>query len=134
MLNEEQLDNLYNWALQTQFQFSLNTMWFNFCIELQKIDEQYDFESVSGFQLRTQAFFSLLEKMLLNEKVKFNYMGTKNLVNLPVKEQLRLIENKWPCFPYINEDNDLDDLGLWWWIYCPVGIVWIVSDGNYVWT
>ena len=50
----------------------------------------------------------------------------------PVEQQIKMLEEAWPAYPY--EDDDLDEYGMWFLVKAPVGVVWLTPDGGELWT
>lgn len=90
--------------------------------------------NLEKFNMESYIFFESIEYMLLMHKIKLNYMGTKDIVELEIKEQVNLIIKYWPQYGSKDVKDDLNDFGSWFWDQCPVGIVWIGEDGSYIWT
>nr|WP_230474243.1 DUF596 domain-containing protein [Dickeya zeae] len=51
-----------------------------------------------------------------------------------MEEQLGMLQTAWPQYPSDDEDDDLDDYGMWFLVKAPAGVVWLTSDGRELWT
>lgn len=52
----------------------------------------------------------------------------------PVEQQIKMLQEAWPAYPYEDEDDDLDEYGMWFLVKAPVGVVWLTPDGGELWT
>ncbi|MGC0876959.1 DUF596 domain-containing protein [Pantoea agglomerans] len=44
------------------------------------------------------------------------------------------LKTAWPPHASNNEDEALNEYGMWFLVKCPVGVMWLTPDGKKVWT
>ncbi|WP_236032113.1 DUF596 domain-containing protein [Dickeya parazeae] len=77
-------------------------------------------------------FFDILARLLNEYKIKLAANG--KFWSGTIEEQLGMLQTAWPQYPSDDEDDDLDDYGMWFLVKAPAGVVWLTSDGRELWT
>ncbi|OCG57343.1 hypothetical protein A9G42_07360 [Gilliamella sp. Nev6-6] len=115
---------IYNSILESAFGYSMGTMW-------QHLDN-YTKDIKIPYEIRKDLFFRILEKLIKDGHIRLARNGI--FLSGTIEEQINSIKNIWPPYPPDNEDDDLDDVGMWFYVKLNCGIVWITSNGQEVWT
>jgi len=120
----DSIDKVCDDVSVTSYGLSMGTMWQHISVECANKPENYN--------LRKKIFFILLEKLLNEGKIKLAKDGL--FLEGEIEQQLRELESSWPPYPSEDEDDDLDEFGMWFFVKAPAGIVWITSEGEEIWT
>lgn len=115
------IGDLYKSVLRSAFGLSMGVIWQHMTVEL--LGSSVDYAS------RVNMFFSLLERLMLEENIRLAHDGLF-LVGT-IQDQLDVLKEAWPEEP---GEDDLDGFGLWFITEAPAGVVWIDSDGKEFWT
>lgn len=115
------IEDLYRSVLRSAFGLSMGIIWQHMTVEL--LGSSVDYER------RVNLFFSLLERLMLEEKIRLAHDGLFLVGS--IHDQLDLLKDSWPEEP---DEDDLDGFGLWFITEAPAGVVWIDSDGKEFWT
>lgn len=117
-------DKIYRSILKSAFGYSMGTMWQHLANYMKNMNQPYE--------VRKEIFFKILEKLMEKGHIKL----ASNGFFLPgtIEEQIQSIKNIWPPYPSDDEDDDLDDVGMWFYVKLNCGIVWIDSNGKEEWT
>ncbi|WP_369878871.1 DUF596 domain-containing protein [Erwinia sp. B116] len=112
---------------ESAYGLSMGTIWQHICVECVECVELPD-----NYLFRKHAFFVLLTALLSTGKIKLAAEG----VFLPgsVEQQITLIQQAWPPYPSVDEDDELDHVGMWFLAKSPAGVVWLTPDGTEIWT
>ncbi|WP_077927558.1 DUF596 domain-containing protein [Wohlfahrtiimonas populi] len=128
-------NTLYEMTIKLAFGYSLSTFWQHIYVDLNNngilIPELL---SIDGVQFRECLFLTFLKKAFLDNKIKFVKNGTEEIIDLPIDDLISLIKSSLPAYNSEDSNDDLDDIGMWFWVKCPVGIVWVCEDSSYIWT
>jgi len=120
----ENTQQLYASVIKSAYGLSMGALWQHLSIDCADVSEDYLF--------RKKVFFEFLTRLLKEKKIKL----AANSVYLTgtLSEQLTLLKNAWPPYPSDDEDDDLDESGMWFLVKAPAGLVWLMPDGKEVWT
>ena len=118
------IDKVCRSVSDSSYGLSMGSVWQHISVECADVPENY--------YLRKQIFFTLLKKLLNEGEIKL----AKDSVFLAgnTDQQLKELESFWPLYPSEDEDDDLDEFGMWFLVKAPAGIVWITSEGKSIWT
>lgn len=118
------INNIYTSIIKSCYGLSLGTLWQHISIECADMPNNYLF--------RKEAFFALLSRLLNEKKIKLAANGI--FFSGTVEQQIQILQAAWPLYPTENEDDDLDEYGMWFLVKAPAGVVWLTSDGRELWT
>lgn len=118
------INEICSLVIKSSYGLSMGTIWQHISVECNESPDNYPF--------RKEVFFSILIRLLNNKKIKL----AKDGVFLPgtIEQQIQLIQAAWPPYPCKDEDDDLDEFGMWFLVKAPAGVVWISPDGKELWT
>ncbi|URQ59792.1 DUF596 domain-containing protein [Pantoea alhagi] len=111
-------------VMKTAYGLSLGALWQHVKVECAGIPNNY--------LLRKELFFFIVGRLLKEEKIKLAANGI--LLSGTVEQQIDLLQAAWPLYPSNDENDDLDEYGMWFLVKAPVGIVWLTPDGKELWT
>ena len=77
-------------------------------------------------------FFDFLARALVEKKIKLASKGV--FLSGTILEQLDLFHTAWPQYSSDDEDDELDELGMWFFVKSPAGLVWLTPEGEEIWT
>lgn len=118
------VDKIFSSVSKSAYGLSMGTMWQHISIECAEISDNY--------LLRKEVFFTLIESLLKQGKIKLASNG--EFLSGTTEEQIQELIAAWPPFPSDNQDDDLDEYGIWFLVKAPAGIVWLTPDGKELWT
>jgi len=120
----ENIKNIYSSVIKSAYGLSIGAVWQHMSIACADFSGDYLF--------RKQMFFDLLTHLLAEKKVKLAANGV--FLSGTISEQLKILQTSWPPYPSDDEDNDLDEYGMWFLVKAPAGLVWLTPDDREVWT
>jgi len=118
------INDIYKSVAESSYGLSMGTIWQHISVECSELPDNYSF--------RKKVFFVILGKLLNDKKIKLATNGM--FLTAPVEQQIKMLQAAWPAYPYEDEDDDLDEYGMWFLVKAPVGIVWLTPDGGELWT
>lgn len=121
MINYEEI---YNQILEYSYGYSMGNIWRSIAVSMKDMNEPYE--------IRKDVFFKLLEKLIKDGHIRLASHGV--FLSGTIEEQIQSIKDIWPPYPSDDEDDDLDDIGMWFYVKLNCGIVWITPDGQEIWT
>ncbi|MEE9684278.1 DUF596 domain-containing protein [Lelliottia amnigena] len=120
----ENLNVLYSSVIKSSYGLSMGAMWQHVRIDCTAYSDDRLF--------RKKIFFDILTQVLKKKVIKLAKNGI--FLTGTLSEQLALVHHSWPPYSSEDEDDDLDEFGLWFLVKAPAGIVWLTSDGQEIWT
>lgn len=120
----ENISNIYSSVSESAYGLSIGAVWQHMSIACADFSGNHLF--------RKQIFFDLLTYLLTQKKIKLATNG--EFLSGTISEQLKILQTSWPPYPSDDEDDDLDEYGMWFLVKAPAGLVWLTSDGREVWT
>lgn len=111
---------IFNSVLTRSRGYSMGSLWQSLDVELTG--------SGRSFKEQTGLFFSLLSSLLRKGEIRLALDG--QYIEGELEEQLQGLRLVWP----ISKHELDEDMGLWFLVSAPAGIVWIASDGPETWT
>ncbi|MRS90110.1 DUF596 domain-containing protein [Enterobacteriaceae bacterium RIT714] len=111
-------------VVKSSYGLSLGSLWQHISIDCADISGDHQF--------RKRIFFELLTHLLDEKKIKLAANGV--YLTGTISEQLDILKNAWPPYPSDDQDDDLDEFGMWFLVKAPAGLVWLTPDGQEVWT
>lgn len=118
------INDIYSSIIKSCYGLSLGTLWQHISVECADVPDNYSF--------RKEVFFVILNRLLNEKKIKLAENGV--FVSGTVEQQIQLLQAAWPLSPSEDEDDDLDEYGMWFLVKAPAGIVWLTPDGKELWT
>jgi hypothetical protein len=118
------INEIYASVAESSYGLSMGAIWQHISIECSELPDNYSF--------RKKVFFVILSNLLNDKKIKLATNGM--LLTNPVEQQIKMLQEAWPSYPYEDEDDDLDEYGMWFLVKAPVGVVWLTPDGGELWT
>lgn len=120
----EKINNICSRVIKTSYGLSMGTIWQHINVECAELPDNYF--------LRKETFFALLTKLLNENKIKLASKGI--FLSGSIKQQIQALRAAWPPYPCEDENDDLDEYGMWFLVKAPAGIVWLTPDGKELWT
>jgi hypothetical protein len=120
----ENIDKIHSSVVNSSYGLSMGAIWQHICIACSEFSDDYLFKK--------NVFFDVLARLLNENKIKLAANGT--FWSGTIEEQLEILQTAWPQYPSDDEDDDLDDYGMWFLVKAPAGVVWLTSDGRELWT
>lgn len=117
-------EKIYHSILESSLGLSMGTMWQHLAVDMKDMNKPYE--------VRKDIFFRVLERLMKDGHIKLASNGV--FLSGTIEEQIQSIKDIWPPYPSDDEDDDLDDIGMWFYVRLTCGIVWITSEGQEVWT
>lgn len=117
-------EKIYHSILESSFGYSMGTMWQHVANYMKDMSEPYE--------IRKDIFFKILNKSMNDGHIRLASHGV--FLTGTSKEQIQSIKDIWPPYPSDDEDDDLDDIGMWFYVKLNFGIVWITPEGQEIWT
>ena len=117
-------EKIYHSILESACGYSMGTMWQHVANYMKDMNEPYE--------IRKDVFFILLEKLMKDGHIRLASHGV--FLSGTTEKQIQSIKDIWPPYPSDDEDDDLDDIGMWFYVKLNCGIVWITPDGQEIWT
>ncbi|MGN7974485.1 DUF596 domain-containing protein [Serratia sp. 22264] len=118
------INEIYTSVAESSYGLSLGAIWQHISVECSELPDNYSF--------RKKIFFVILGNLLNDKKIKLATNGV--FLTDPVEQQIKMLQEAWPAYPYEDEDDDLDEYGMWFLVKAPVGVVWLTPDGGELWT
>ncbi|MCS3430695.1 DUF596 domain-containing protein [Klebsiella sp. BIGb0407] len=120
----ENTDKIYSLVIESAYGLSIGAVWQHIRVDCSEISDDYLF--------RKQMFFDFLTRALTEGKIKLATKGV--FLSGSISEQLNLFQTAWPQYPSDDEDDELDESGMWFFVKAPAGLVWLTPDGEEIWT
>ena len=117
-------EKIYHSILESSFGYSMGTMWQHVANYMNDMGEPYE--------IRKNIFFKILNKLMNDGYIRLASHGV--FLTGTSEEQIQSIKDIWPPYPSDDEDDDLDDIGMWFYVKLDCGIVWIKPEGQEIWT
>lgn len=117
------INEVYTSIMKSCYGLSLGNLWQHISVEYADIPNNYLF--------RKEVFFAFLYRLLNEEKIKLATNGI--FLSGTVEQQMKILQAAWPLYPSENEDDDLDEYGMWFLVKAPAGVVWLTPDGRELW-
>ena len=117
-------DNIYSSVIESAYGLSIGAVWQHISVDCCEIADNYLF--------RKKLFFDFLTRALAEGKIKLATKG--RFLSGTISEQLNLFKMGWPEYPSDDEDDELDEYGMWFLVKAPAGLVWLTPDGEEIWT
>ncbi|WPU25169.1 DUF596 domain-containing protein [Cedecea neteri] len=118
------INEICSLVIKSSYGLSMGTIWQHISVECAEISDNYAF--------RKKVFFCILTRLLTEKKIKLAVNGV--FLSGSVEQQVLMIQAAWPPYPCEEEDDDLDEYGMWFLVKAPAGVVWLSSDGKELWT
>lgn len=109
---------------KSSYGLSMGSIWQHISVECAELPDNY--------LLRKEVFFVLLTSLINEVKIKFAANGL--FLSGSAEQQIQILQEAWPPYPSEDEDDDLDDYGMWFLVKAPAGVVWLTPDGRELWT
>jgi len=114
------IDRTFKSVLSHSQGYSMGSLWQSLDVELSGGERTY--------QEQTDIFLLLPDSLLRKGQIRLALDGVYLEGN--VAQQLQVLRQSWP-----SSKGDLEaDMGLWFLVSAPAGIVWITPQGHEVWT
>ena len=84
-------------------------------------------DMVTEFPERRDVFLSLIERLLIEGRIKLHKNGV--FLKSSIEDQIKLFKKSWPESEKASGYEDF-----YWWFFdpeCPAGIAWHKDDGSY---
>ncbi|PVZ84723.1 hypothetical protein C9426_22340 [Serratia sp. S1B] len=111
-------------VIKSSYGLSMGAIWQHISIECADLFNNYPF--------RKEVFFAILNQLLSDKVIKLATNGV--FLSGTVEQQIQILQSAWPPYPSKDEDDDLDEYGMWFLVKAPAGIVWLTPDGKELWT
>lgn len=118
------INEIYSLIIKNSYGLSMGTIWQHVSVECNEFSDNYFF--------RKEVFFSILIRLLNDKKIKLAKDGI--FLSGTIEQQIQVIQAAWPPYPCKDENDDLDEFGMWFLVKAPAGIVWLSPDGKELWT
>lgn len=120
------INEICSLVIKSSYGLSMGAIWQHISVECDELSDNYAF--------RTKVFFCILTRLLTEKKIKLAVNGV--FLSGSVEQQVLIIQAAWPPYPCEDEDedDDLDEYGMWFLVKAPAGVVWLSSDGKELWT
>jgi hypothetical protein len=122
MIND--INKICSLVIESSYGLSIGAIWQHISIECADLTDNYLF--------RKEVFFAILTRLLNEEKIKLAKNGV--FLSGTVEQQIKTLKAAWPPYPYEDENDDLDEYGMWFLVKTPAGVVWLAPDGRELWT
>lgn len=109
---------------KSAYGLSMGTIWQHISVECA--------DDADNYLYRKDIFFYFLRGLLKCGKIKLAASG--RFLTGPVDQQIGKLQAAWPPYPSNDEDDDLDEYGMWFLVKSPAGVVWLTPDGKEIWT
>lgn len=113
-------DLVFNSVLSHSWGYSMGAVWQSLTVELAGAEV--------GFDRQSEIFFSLMKNLMIRGEIRFALDG--KYLEGSTDDQLDLLRRAWPS----SREQLESELGLWFLVESPAGIVWITPDGQEVWS
>lgn len=111
-------------VIKSSYGLSMGAIWQHISVECADLSDNYSF--------RKKIFFCILTRLLNEKKIKLAVNGV--FLSGTVEQQVQIVQAAWPPYPCEDEDDDLDEYGMWFLVKAPAGVVWLSPDGKELWT
>ncbi|CAK9885723.1 MAG: hypothetical protein XXXJIFNMEKO3_02130 [Candidatus Erwinia impunctatus] len=118
------INSISSCVIETSYGLSIGAIWQHISVECAGLPDNY--------LLRKEVFFSLLTQLLNENKIKLATNGI--FLSGTIAQQTKALQAAWPPYPCEDENNDLDEYGMWFLVKAPAGVVWLTPDGKELWT
>lgn len=118
------IDEIGSSVIKSAYGLSMGSIWQHISVECADVPD--------NDLLRKKIFFCILFKLLDEKRIKLANRGV--LWSGSIEQQIEAIQLAWPGNPSHDENDDLDDYGMWFLAKAPCGVVWLLPDGNEIWT
>lgn len=118
------INDICSSVIKTAYGLSLGALWQHINVECADIPNNY--------LLRKEIFFIILGQLLKDKKIKLAENGM--FLSGTVEQQIKMLQAVWPLEPSNDENDDLDEYGMWFLVKAPAGIVWFTPEGRELWT
>jgi hypothetical protein len=113
-------DEIFDSVLSHSRGYSMGSLWQSLDVELS--------DAKVNYQEQTDIFLLLLRSLLCRGQIRLALDG--EYIAGDVDHQLQVLRRAWP-----NSKGELEaDMGLWFLVNAPAGIVWITREGQEIWT
>jgi len=114
------MDQVFDSVLRHSKGYSMSSLWQSLGVEVSS-------ERI-GCQEQVEIFLSLLGGLLQKGEIRLALKG--EFLEGDVDQLLQTLRAAWP-----NSKDELEaDMGLWFLVGAPAGIVWFTPDGQEIWT
>lgn len=114
------IDEVFNSVLSHSRGYSMGSLWQSLDVELSNAGKTY--------QEQTDFFLLLLGSLLSQGEIRLALDGA--YIEGDIDQQLQVLRRAWPD----SKDELEADMGLWFLVGAPAGIVWIAQDGQEFWS
>lgn len=118
------INEIYSLVINSSYGLSMGAIWQHISVECAELPDNYSF--------RKETFFAILTRLLNEKKIKLAANGL--FLSGTIEQQVHILESAWPPYPNDDEDDDLDEYGMWFLVKAPAGVVWLAPDGKELWT
>ena len=118
------INDICSSVIKSSYGLSMGAIWQHISVECTELPDNYLF--------RKEIFFVLLTRLLNEKKIKLAENGI--FLSGTVEQQIQVLQAAWPPYPSEDEDDDLDEYGMWFLVKAPAGVVWLTPDGGELWT
>ena len=109
---------------KSAYGLSMGAIWQHISVECGNYPGNYSY--------RKDVFFYLIKTLLVSKNIKLAANGC--YLSGSIEQQIEGLQAAWPAYPSHEEDDDLDEYGMWFLVKAPSGVVWSTPEGKEVWT
>jgi hypothetical protein len=111
---------VFNSIMSHSWGYSMGAVWQSLTVELAGTEVSFD--------RQTEMFFSLLKTLMIRGEIRLALDG--RCLEGSMDDQLDVLRRAWPS----SREKLESEMGLWFLVESPAGIVWITPDGKEVWS